>query len=129
MRLRQGVYIAAEDLHRADAGGRRHDVDCLAVLLFLGRPRTTVSHGSAARLWDLPIPSGPTSPHRLTDPDRWRRGKDFLMSRAPLAVGDVWKAGPVRVTSAVRTLVDCARGSGRWRTPSWRWTPPCWRGG
>jgi len=31
------------------------------------------------------------------------------MSRAALEPGDVWRAGPVRVTSAPRTLVDCAR--------------------
>jgi hypothetical protein len=31
------------------------------------------------------------------------------MSRAPLGRGEIWRAGPVRVTSAPRTLVDCAR--------------------
>lgn len=109
VRLRQGVYITAEDLDRAVAAGRRHRVDCLAVLLFLGRPRTTISHVSAARLWGLPFPRALATPLRLTDPDRWRRGAGFLMSRAPLSAGDVWTVGPVRVTSAVRTLVDCAR--------------------
>ena len=33
----------------------------------------------------------------------------FLMSRAPLGRGEIWRAGPIRLTSAARTLVDCAR--------------------
>lgn len=109
VRLRQGVYVPADHLAREEAAGRRHRVDCLAVLLFLGRPRTAASHASAARLWALPCPRDTVLPLRLTDPDRWRRGANFLMSRAPLRDGEVWNAGPVRVTSAVRTLVDCAR--------------------
>jgi hypothetical protein len=84
-------------------------VDCLAVLLFIGRPGTAVSHASAARLRGLPVPRGRATPLRLTDPERWRRGTGFLMSRAPLRAGEVWTSGPLRVTSAVRTLVDCAR--------------------
>ncbi|MCW2700136.1 MAG: uncharacterized protein JWQ45_1671 [Blastococcus sp.] len=109
VRLRYGVYITADDLGHARERGREHDVDCLAVLLALGRPHAAISHRSAARLWDLPLPRDDSGPVRLTDPDRWRRGQGFLMSRAPLAGGDVWRAGPVRVTSAVRTLLDCAR--------------------
>jgi hypothetical protein len=109
VRLRYGVYIRSEDLDQARERGREHDVACLAILLALGRPRATISHGSGARLWDLPTPRQPEVPVRLTDPDRWRRGEGFLMSRAPLHPGDVWRAGPVRVTSAVRTLIDCAR--------------------
>jgi hypothetical protein len=109
VRLRRGVLIAADDLDRAGREGRRHDVDCLAVLLALGRPRTAVSHESAARLWNLPVPGSAAGPIRLTDPDRWRRGEGYLMSRAPLRPGEAWRSGPVRLTSAARTLVDCAR--------------------
>jgi hypothetical protein len=109
VRLRRGVLIAAADLERARRDGLSHHVDCLAVLLALERPRTAVSHESAALLWDLPVPRSAAGPIRLTDPDRWRRGQGYVMSRAPLRAGDVWRAGPVRLTSAPRTLVDCAR--------------------
>ena len=74
VRLRRGVLITAEDLERARRDGREHDVRCLSVLLALGRPRTAVSHGSAAQLWNLPTPRSAATPIRLTDPDRWRRG-------------------------------------------------------
>jgi Transcriptional regulator, AbiEi antitoxin len=109
VRLRQGIYIAADDLQAADASDRRHRVNCLAVLLALDRPGAAISHQSAARLWDLPVPRDDAEVLRLTDPVRWRRGRDFHMARAPLRTGECGRMGPVRVTSAVRTLVDCAR--------------------
>jgi hypothetical protein len=84
-------------------------VHCVAVLLALDRPRTAVSHVSAAQLWDVPVPRSAAGPVRLTDPDRWRRGEGYVMSRAPLRAGEVWRSGPLRLTSAPRTLVDCAR--------------------
>jgi hypothetical protein len=108
VRLRRGVLIAADDLERARQEGLAHSVDCLAVLLALGRPRTAVSHDSAAQLWGLPVPRV-GGLIRLTDPDRWRRGEGFVMSRAPLRAGEAWRTGPLRLTSAARTLVDCAR--------------------
>ncbi len=91
-------------------------MDCLAVLLALDRPHAVISHASAARLWAFPCPRDADNTIRLTDPERWRNGEGFRMVRAPLRHGEVWRAGPVRVTSAARTLVDCARG--HWRTPS-----------
>lgn len=109
VRLRRGVLTTVDDLERARQQGRGHDVDCLAVLIALDRPRTAVSHGSAARLWNLPCSSSADVALRFTDPERWRRGNGFVMSRAPLAPGDTWRTGPLRVTSAPRTLIDCAR--------------------
>ena len=109
VRLRRGVLIAVDDLDQAEQEGRRHRVDCLAVLLALGRPRAAMSHQSAARLWGLPLPRSDDAVLRVTDPDRWRRGNGFLVTRAPLVPGEAWRAGPVRLTSAARTLVDCAR--------------------
>lgn len=109
VRLRRGVLVTAEDLDRARHEGYGFRLDCLAVLLGLGRLPTAVSHTSAAQLWGLPRPTDTDVPIRLSDPDRWRRGKGFVMSRAPLRRGDVGRMGPVRVTSAHRTLVDCAR--------------------
>jgi hypothetical protein len=91
VRLRRGVLIAAEDLAVAQGAGRGHLLDCLAVLLGLGRPRTAVSHGSGARLRGFPAPRSADGPVRPTDPDRWRRGQGYVMSRAPLGSGD---AGP-----------------------------------
>ena len=109
VRLRRGVYIAADDRPAEDDALARHAVECMAVLLHLGRPHTAVSHTTAALLrgWPLPRDTGPTV--RLTDPDRWRKGQGFVMSRAPLPPGDVVLRGPLRVTSPARTLVDCAR--------------------
>lgn len=108
VRLRRGVLITADDLEKVRRAGLAQHVACLAVLLALGRPRTAVSHSSAAELWGLPVPPG-DGLIRLTDPDRWRRGDGYLVSRAPLRIGEAWRTGPLRLTSAARTLVDCAR--------------------
>jgi hypothetical protein len=83
VRLRRGVLITADDLERARGNGLAHRVDCVAVLLALDRPRTAVSHLSAAQLWGVPVPRSAAGPIRLTDPDRWRRGEGYVMSRAP----------------------------------------------
>lgn len=109
VRLRRGVYISAPDLARAQERGRAHRVACLALLLALDRPSAVISHASAAGLWGLPVPREQGSPLRLTDPARWRRGPDYVMTRAPLGPGDFGRTGPIRLTSAARTLVDCAR--------------------
>jgi hypothetical protein len=37
-RLRRGIYISADDLVDAEQAGRRHQLDCMAVLLALARP-------------------------------------------------------------------------------------------
>ena len=108
-RLGRGVYITAEDLAAAEQEGRRHRIECLAVLLHLGRPDTAVSSVSAARLWGLPVRRGAPPTVRLTDPGLWRRGRSFHMSRAPLPSDHVTVSGPLRITTIPRTLVDCAR--------------------
>jgi hypothetical protein len=109
VRLRRGVLITADDLELARRRGNAWRLQCIAVLLVLGRPRASISHGSAARLWGLPVPRTADELIRITDPERWRRGDGFLMSRAPLGRGEIWRTGPIRLTSAARTLVDCAR--------------------
>ena len=80
------------------------------MLLALGRPRAAVSHAVGRP------PVGPARPRgglhgvvRLTDPDRWRRGRGLRDDPRAAPAGRVWPAGPLRVTSAARTLVDCAR--------------------
>jgi hypothetical protein len=109
IRLRRGVLIVAEDLARAHETGRSHRVNCVAVLLALSRPRTVISHASAATLWGFSVPRDSAALLRLTDPDRWRRGEGLLMTRAPLGRAESGRSGPVRLTSCVRTLIDCAR--------------------
>lgn len=109
VRLRTGVLTTAGALAAAEEQGRRHDVDCLAVLLGLDRRSAVLSHATAARLWALPTPRDLSTPIRLTDPAQWRRGNGYLMTRAPLAGDERWRVGPLRLTSAPRTLVDCAR--------------------
>ena len=74
----------------------------------LGRGTAAVSHGSAARLLGLPVPGGDDEV-RLTDPMRSRNGSGFTMVRSPLASSDVVVRGPLRSTTAARTLADCAR--------------------
>ena len=108
VRLRRGVYATGEQVAHVDRRGR-HRLDCYAVLLDLGRPEAAVSHVSAARLWGFPVRRGLDPTVRLTDPKLWRRGRNFHMTRAPLTDVDLARSGPLRLTSAARTLVDCAR--------------------
>ncbi len=107
VRLRRGVYTTPGRL--AEIGSRRHGADCLAALLFLDRPGTAVSHGSAARLLDVPVWGGLDPTVRLTDPEQWRVGSGFRIACAPLGPEEVVRHGPFRLTSPARTLVDCAR--------------------
>jgi len=112
VRLRRGVHISAGELAEHERHGRRHRIDCLAVLLALDRPAAAVSHTSAARLWGFPVRRDLDRIVRLTDPGEWRRGRDFVVTSAPLEEHERADAGPVPLTSAPRTLVDCAR---QWR--------------
>ena len=109
VRLRRGVLVTAPDLAAGEEEGRRHRIDCLGVLLSLGRPTAAISHASAARLWSLPVPHPVDPTIRLTDPDQWRKGRGWRMTCAPLRSAERWHSGPLRLTSAPRTLVDCAR--------------------
>lgn len=112
VRLRRGVYLPAEALADAERRGQRHRIDAVAVLLSLDRPTAALSHGTAARLWGLPVRRDLPRTVRVTDPGRWRRGSDFLVANAPLPGGDVVVDGPFRLTSVARTLIDCGR---EWR--------------
>jgi hypothetical protein len=109
VRIRRGVLMTAEDLATGEDQGRRHRIDCLAVLLSLDRPTAPVSHASAARLWNLPTPRPGDPLIRLTDPAQWRQGRGWRMTCAPLLPAERWRSGPLRLMSAPRTLVDCAR--------------------
>jgi hypothetical protein len=108
-RLRRGVYLTADAVPSAEDRRRRHQVECLAVLLELDRPSAVLSHASAARLWGLPVRRGLPGPVRLTDPTLSRQGRGYRVTQAPLRTGEVVRRGPLRLTSATRTLLDCAR--------------------
>ena len=75
VRLRRGILMTAEDLTAGEEQGRRHRIDCLAVLLSMDRPTAAISHASAARLWNLPTPRPADPIIRLTDPTQWRQGR------------------------------------------------------
>ena len=108
-RLRRGVYVTAAGLARIEAEGRRHQLECLAVLLALGRPTAALSHRSAARLSGFALRRRSGGDIRLTDPTHNRRGRGFVVTRAPLDADEVRTIGPFRLTTAARTLIDCAR--------------------
>jgi predicted transcriptional regulator of viral defense system len=109
VRIRRGVYVTATDLAEVEGRGGRHAIDCWAALAFLDRPGTVVSHGSAARLWGWPVRRDLNPVVRLTDPEQWRRGTDYLVNRAPLPAADRTTRRRLPITAAARTLVDCAR--------------------
>jgi hypothetical protein len=109
VRLRRGILVTAQDLAAGEEQGGRYSMDCLAVLLSLDRQTAVLSHASAARLWRMPVPHPVDPTIRLTDPAQWRQGRGWRMTCAPLLPGERWRSGPLRLTSAPRTLVDCAR--------------------
>jgi hypothetical protein len=109
VRLQRGVYATREEFEAAEARGGRHRLDCVAMLLRLGRPSAALSHATAARLWGMPMRRALQGVVRLTDPTQWRRGEDFLMTCAPLSDIDIRVVGPLRLTTPPRTLIDCAR--------------------
>jgi hypothetical protein len=109
-RVRRGVYMTAEQLTEITDDGRRHQLECLSVLLELSRTSAAISHESAARLWGVPmrrkLMAGPV---RLSDPTLSRRARGYRVTQAPLERTDVVAKGPFRLTTASRTLVDVAR--------------------
>ena len=109
-RLRRGVYAEAARLPDPDdaRGGLR--ITCMALQLELSRPAARFGHDTALRLLGIPSPRrGPRQPLRLTDPHGWRRGRDFLVTQAPVDPSERFRLGPLRITSPARALVDCAR--------------------
>ena len=109
VRLRRGIYVTGHVLGSMDDAGRRHRVDCLAVLLELHRRTAVISHESAARLWGFPVRTDLLGPVRLTDPTLSRRGRGYTVTQAPLRTEETARSGPLRLTAAGRTLLDCAR--------------------
>jgi hypothetical protein len=109
-RLRRGVYCSAET-RAAVPDTAVHRLECAAVLLSLACP-VAVSHASSAFVHGLVVPAGALAEVRLTDPDDWRTGRGYRVSRAQLPPDQEVDWGPFTVTSVARSLVDCAR---EWR--------------
>jgi hypothetical protein len=108
-RCRRGVYCTTEvSVRAAGDEAAAHLVACAAVLVSLGRG-AALSHSSAAVAHSLVVPRGALAGVRLTDPDNWRTGRGYRVSQAQLPGEDVQPWGAFPVTSAARTLVDCAR--------------------
>ncbi|RBY95184.1 hypothetical protein DQ237_16015 [Blastococcus sp. TF02-8] len=106
-RLRKGVYIATGEPATAD-DRERHLIDCVAVLLSLGRG-PVLSHASAARMHELVLPWRHSSEVRLTAQDQWRRGRGYRVAQARMPDEDVVPWLAFAATAVPRTLVDCAR--------------------
>jgi hypothetical protein len=110
VRVRRGVYRLTPATESSEDAATLHRLDALATLLALGRPTAVLSHATAARLLGVPVRRGFDRTIRLTDPEgQWRRGENFLVSRAPLGSDEIIHKGPLRLTAPARTLVDCAR--------------------
>jgi Transcriptional regulator, AbiEi antitoxin len=109
VRLRTGVFVSAEDLAEIQRTDRRTGLDALAVTASLRRPSAVLSGATAAWVWGIPRPRADAGVVRLTDPDRWRRGRGWVMTRAALPVDDITVRGAYRVTTAARTVIDVAR--------------------
>lgn len=107
VRLRKGVYMAADDVPASDPR-QGHLVNSVAVLLSLD-DGPVLSHASAARLHDLIVPRGEPQDVRVTAVDQWRRGRGYRVARAALPDDDVRPWLGFGTTSVARTLVDCAR--------------------
>ena len=106
--LRRGQYCATAELDAATPTRRLH-LELLALQRHLDRPGAALSHTTAARLHGLRVPRSTDEVHRLTDPERWRSGRGYRMTRAALPPTEVTRLGPFRITTTARTLVDCAR--------------------
>jgi hypothetical protein len=108
-RLRRGVYMRAEEFARSRDDDRlRHLVECIAVLVALGRG-PVISHVSAARVHRFLLPRGSDAEVRLTDEVQWRRGRGYRVARAALPPRELQGVLGFWVTAPARTLVDCAR--------------------
>jgi hypothetical protein len=97
--FRRGVWVVT-------GSPRTYEQEVLAAVLAAGQP-AWASHRTAARLWELRVPS-PVRIDVLTMPDRRVRldGVDHHRNKL-IVVDDVTKIGPIDVTSVARTLVDC----------------------
>lgn len=108
-RLRRGVYIETNRALALRGDPRmRHLLDCVAVLVTLDAG-PVLSHDSAARLHDLPVPRDAGDLVRLTDEGQWRTGRGYRVARAGVPGPDTGRFLRFQATGPARTLIDCAR--------------------
>ena len=107
--LRRGIYVATAELAPPAEPTRSFWLEALALQQHLHRPGAVFSHATAARMLGLQVSSTVADELRLTDPAGWRRGRGFRITEAALHPSEVTVHGPIRLTTAARTLVDCAR--------------------
>ncbi|MEU6351554.1 hypothetical protein ABZ896_19800 [Streptomyces sp. NPDC047072] len=106
-RIRHGAW--AEPGRPVDAAVRLRAAQLL-------HPRLVVSHGSAARLWQIEtLDADPAAPVELTDPDlrSHPRAPGVRVHRIPLDAADVAVRQGLRVTDVARTLADLLRAGPR----------------
>jgi hypothetical protein len=105
-RLRRGQFMPESQAVGADLRWR---AEVLATLR-AHRRDLVLSHTSAARAWGLPHPLGGWGPLTFTARQPPVRNSPALkIGVAPVLDADVVPMGLVAVTSAARTVVDCAR--------------------
>jgi hypothetical protein len=107
--LRRGLYVPTGELAPPDDPHRRFWLEALALYRHLERPTAAFSHATAARMWGLQPSRSAESTLRLTDLTGSHRGREFWIGEGALPSAEVRRAGPLRLTSPARTLVDCAR--------------------
>lgn len=107
--VRYGVYTTDALWRQHTAAGREHWLEAAAVLARLGRTSTVLSHGTAARMHDLVLPTALDARVTATDPHRFRTGRDYRVLAASLSRHDVDAVPPLPVTGLRRTLLDVGR--------------------
>lgn len=110
VRLRRGVYALSE-VTEGDHPSARRDVLQRAVAAALAVPSATVSHGSAAIAYGLPMLTTPTLPCLSVARDHTTIASVHLHRRASTA-SHRRLLGLVPVTDVARTCVDVTRESG-----------------
>ncbi len=103
-----GLYLRADPDAAPDPAARHRATLTVVIPYLSGRP--VVSHVSAAIVHGLPFCHSEVPPLHVTRPDaaKARRGAAVRLHRATLEPAEVVELGGLPVTSAERTVVDCA---------------------
>ncbi|WIB77242.1 hypothetical protein DEJ28_16610 [Curtobacterium sp. MCPF17_002] len=111
VRVTRGIAVDQDDWVNAGVRGRAR-IELEAVVTAVGEWRT-LSHRSAALLWNLPDVDRPDRRVHVTDPllATTHSGRRVVRHAAPLSDDDVTTIDGRRVTSLLRTVVDLARST------------------
>jgi hypothetical protein len=106
--LLPGLYLRADPGLQPDPATRHRATLTVVIPYLAGEP--VVSHVSAAIVHGLPFCHSEVPPLHVTRPDaaKSRRGAAVRLHKASLEPVEVVDLGGLAVTSAVRTVVDCA---------------------